>query len=156
MSQDSFLCEGTKLILDPKTNTTVSYLWQDGSTDSLYTVTTPGLYTLQVINSCGLYRDSILIQSGNCTLILPNGFTPNDDGKNDIFRVIRVFPVSKFSMMIFNRWGQEVFATDDMSEGWDGSFHGVQQPVDAYVWIVDLTDNHGVRQTQKGTVVLIR
>jgi gliding motility-associated-like protein len=122
----------------------------------LYSITAPGLYTLQVSNSCGLYQDSILVQTGNCVLALPNAFTPNGDGKNDVFRVIQIFPVSRFSMVIFNRWGQEVFATSNISKGWDGSFRGAPQPDGAYVWIVDLTDSHGVRQTQKGTVVLIR
>ena len=91
-----------------------------------------------------------------CALILPNAFSPNDDGLNDIFRIKYPFAVKAFSLAVYNRLGEKIFETSDMTTGWDGTFKGIKQPMDVYIWIVQLTSLNNIQQTVKGTVVLLK
>jgi gliding motility-associated-like protein len=86
---------------------------------------------------------------------MPNAFTPNGDGRYDFFRVKYPFAVRRFLMIIFDRWGQEVFRSTRMDEGWDGTVNGIPAVAGTYVWYMSLTDKQNKNQEQKGTVVLI-
>ena len=86
---------------------------------------------------------------------IPNAFSPNGDGINDIF-IARGFGIVKFDMKIFNRWGQMLFETNSISRGWDGKFKGIAQPVDVYVYTADLTFSDGTSATRSGSVTLLR
>jgi len=59
-------------------------------------------------------------------------------------------------MAIYNRWGQKIFETTDMSKGWDGTFEGQNQSTGAYVWVIFFTTTDNEKKTVKGTVMLIR
>ena len=63
------------------------------------------------------------------TVFIPNSFSPNKDGHNDIFKAIVSRQLSYFSLRIYNRFGQNVFRSKDSSIGWDGTFYGVNQPI---------------------------
>ena len=154
--KDTSICKGQQIKLKPVVNTAVSFRWQDGSTASLYNVTDTGRYLLTVFNSCGTYSSSIKVNEGVCQLYLPGAFTPNNDNLNDVFRIIYPFEVRKFSLVVYNRFGEKVFETNDMTKGWNGTFGGVQQPMGTFVWMASLTDKDGMVKTAKGTVVLIR
>ena len=88
---------------------------------------------------------------------MPNAFSPNGDGKNDVFRIPSSIPVKIKSFSIFNRWGNKVFITTDVSRGWDGTYNSLPQNMDSYVWIIDyydpLTSNSKIIS---GSVILIR
>ncbi|TVQ47027.1 MAG: gliding motility-associated C-terminal domain-containing protein [Saprospirales bacterium] len=88
-------------------------------------------------------------------IFIPNAFTPNDDGVNDIFRV-RSVNIDRMSFVVYNRWGQEVFRTEDVSKGWDGTFKGKEMPPDVYAWHLEADCIGGERFIQKGNVNLIR
>ncbi len=90
-----------------------------------------------------------------CVVSIPNVFTPNGDGKNDIFRPITVGTHSLKMFMVVNRWGQKVFETINESEGWDGTFNGADQNLDTYYWILQYQCN-GKKLEQKGEVILLR
>jgi gliding motility-associated-like protein len=115
-------------------------------------------YFLKVINPDGCTaEDTIHIRVFNeATVFVPNAFTPNGDGKNDVLRMIapgiRVLHV--FS--IFNRWGELVFSTGEIGKGWNGTVKGKDAMPGAYVWQADVTDYLGNRKVHKGTLVLIR
>ena len=86
----------------------------------------------------------------------PTAFTPNNDGKNDIFKPKLYGILLKYSMAIFNRWGQKVFETSDLNKGWDGKVSGQDVSANVYVWVSTYQlDKHPVINT-KGTIVLIR
>ncbi|MEI6948947.1 PKD domain-containing protein [Paraflavisolibacter sp. H34] len=87
---------------------------------------------------------------------VPNAFTPNKDGRNDLFRPITEGLAQLEYFRVFNRWGQLVYQTTTLGDGWNGSFKGREQPNDTYVWSVKATDLNGKQHFQKGTVVLIR
>lgn len=86
---------------------------------------------------------------------VPSAFTPNGDGKNDVFRVYSSH-VAEMEFQIFNRWGQMVFETKDKGKGWDGTFSGKSEPVDTYVYVVIAKKYDGTVVKKKGTVTLIR
>jgi gliding motility-associated-like protein len=89
-------------------------------------------------------------------IYVPKGFSPNGDGNNDkIFpRLVGVRTLNYFK--VFNRWGQLIFMSTNINEGWDGTYKGVKQPMEGYVWIaegVDI-DNNIIKRT--GTFLLLR
>jgi len=89
--------------------------------------------------------------------VVPNSFTPNGDGVNDIFIPIRMFIQEEgYHLFIYNRWGQNIFETTDMNEGWDGTVKGFVVQNDAYVFYVNFTIRDGIQVQKAGTVLLIR
>ncbi len=98
------------------------YNFPDGSTGYSYFMEESGILTVTYSDGCYDYEASsvVLIEPCLCPLFVPNVFTPNEDGLNDIFRPVSDCPVESFQMKIFNRWGQEIFVTEDISRGWNG------------------------------------
>jgi len=156
LGKDSAICIGEKYILAPSLNTSASFLWQDGSTASSFVVMHEGVYELVASNECGSFTDAVTITKGLCNLLMPNAFTPNNDGLNDVFDVKFPFSVTHFHFVITNRWGQTVFETNDMRKGWDGTFKALPAPGDIYLWVISFTDINNKSQQQKGTVTLLR
>jgi gliding motility-associated-like protein len=91
-------------------------------------------------------------------IYVPNAFTPNGDGFNDIFEIYGKKNLWKeMSMIIYNRWGEKVFDTNDSQFGWDGTFHGVLQNPQVYVYELRITFINGYAMPlQKGSITLIR
>jgi gliding motility-associated-like protein len=89
-------------------------------------------------------------------LYVPDAFTPNSDGLNDVFRPIPIGMKSIRYFKVYNRRGQLVFSTSVQNKGWDGTFKGAAQDPDVYVWIVEGIDYQDKTIFQKGTVTLIR
>ncbi len=87
---------------------------------------------------------------------LPNAFSPNGDGRNDIFRPTPAGISSTAYFRIFNRYGKLIFETNQWMAGWDGTFMGKPQPTGTYVWALKGKDRNGRLVETKGTVVLIR
>ena len=87
---------------------------------------------------------------------MPDGFTPNGDGLNDIFRVKYPFAVSGFRMQVYNSWGEKVFESSNINIGWDGTWKGEPSVAGIYVWVIRFTDASNKLQQLKGTVTLIR
>ncbi|MDO7742469.1 MAG: gliding motility-associated C-terminal domain-containing protein, partial [Pedobacter sp.] len=88
-------------------------------------------------------------------IYIPNTFTPNGDGRNDVFYAYGN-AISKVKMRIYNQWGQFVFESQQMQNGWDGTFRGQMQPNGVYVYYIDLTLSDGTTTMRKGTVTLLR
>jgi len=125
LGKDTTLCKGQTLILNAMVSH-ASYKWQDGSTDTIYKVTQEGIYWVDVsLNNCSCI-DSIKVKVINCLddckIYIPNAFTPNDDGINDRFLVVTSCFVTEYRMIIFNRWGENIFESTDSTIGWDGKF----------------------------------
>jgi gliding motility-associated-like protein len=155
LGKDTTLCLGEELVLNPKI-TNVSYGWQNGSTAATFKVNNPGTYSLTVTNECGSASDEIIVTNGICQLYMPNAFTPNNDGVNDVFRVKNPGFIEKFRMTVYNRWGEIVFLTTDPYKGWDGIYKNAAAPMGNYVWQISLTSKNGPAETTYGNVVLIR
>jgi gliding motility-associated-like protein len=89
-------------------------------------------------------------------IFVPTGFTPDGNGLNDVLRPFAVGIAQFDYFRVFNRWGQEVFASTSLENGWDGTFKSIQQDPGTYAWMVSGIDFLGRRILKKGTVVLIR
>jgi gliding motility-associated-like protein len=87
-------------------------------------------------------------------LFYPKAFTPNGDNLNDTFKVFGQY-IAGFEMQIFNRWGELVFATDKISEGWDGTFRGKKQPESTYTFVATIMDFAGRKVKRSGSIVLL-
>ena len=153
LGNDTTLCMEESLILGPING--VSHYWQDNSNDSIYTVTSPGLYYLVVYEDHCTISDSIFVDYRNCDhdpFSLPNVFTPNGDGMNDVFDAQLPNSVELIELSIFNRWGNEVFRTTDPEIKWDGSnfSEGV------FFWILTYRISEGEQQSKSGSLQLLR
>ncbi len=112
-------------------------------------------YTVEItdVNGCkATDRVTIYFRGG---LFVPNTFTPNADGVNDRFFAL-MDEVVEFRLLVFNRWGQQIFATEHREGAWDGTYRGLESPIDTYVWRVDYTLTNGSPHTVFGHVNLVR
>ncbi len=100
--------------------------------------------------------DSVLVKPISIVQI-PNAFTPNNDGKNDLFKVLGTEMITKFNLKIFNRYGQLVFETSDKNTGWDGKLKGYDVQAGGFIYRVTYSaPNYPDVQVEKGSFVLIR
>ncbi|WP_442589040.1 putative Ig domain-containing protein [Pedobacter sp. AW31-3R] len=88
-------------------------------------------------------------------IYIPNTFTPNGDGRNDIFYVYGA-AIAKVKMRIYNQWGQFLFESQQVQNGWDGTWRGQMQPNGVYVYYIDLELTDGTKTMRKGTITLLR
>lgn len=156
---DFGICDGQTIFLQPvvESSSSVSYLWQNGSTLSSFSVTQPGLYSLDITNYCGTETDEINVIKGVCKLYVPTAFSPNGDGLNEIFKAGYGENVSDFQLDIYNRWGERIFHTKDINKGWNGKYNGIVQPTGIFVWLIKYkTVSDPKESLLKGTVMLIR
>lgn len=117
------------------------------------------LYTIkaEALDKC-IVSDTILINVKDCplTFFIPNSFTPNNDGLNDVFRPVITGRLVQYEFSIFNRYGQRIFKSNKSSEGWSGFVSGTPQPIGVYVWICHYQFKNKENQTRKGSVYLVR
>ena len=93
----------------------------------------------------------------NSLIRVPNAFSPNGDNLNDIFYIIDIGIVDLIEFKIYNRWGELVFSTSEIDQGWDGNFRGKPQDVGTFVYyIVATTSESPTENVIKGSFSLIR
>jgi gliding motility-associated-like protein len=102
-------------------------------------------------------RDIKMVLEGSCdTVYFPTAFTPNNDGRNDLFRGSGNRAVRNYQLAVYNRWGQVVFHSTNVLNGWDGKVNGVAEDTGVYIWMASYTTIKGVAKKARGTVLLIR
>ena len=153
LGQDRIICDGETIELNV-INQYSDYLWHDQSRDSIYNITGSGTYFVEVINECGMDRDTIVIWE--CDLFIPNAFTPNADGTNDMFGVFSTCELLNYSMKIFNRWGGLIFNSDNPKRQWDGTVKGTQLIPGTYVYKFTFQFQGKEKQIKAGEIVLFR
>jgi gliding motility-associated-like protein len=92
--------------------------------------------------------------AGNA-IFVPNAFTPNSDGLNDVLLVYGT-TIATMEIRIFNQWGQLVFESKDKGRGWDGTMSGKKQPVGVYNYILRATLQDGTTVSKRGTITIVR
>jgi gliding motility-associated-like protein len=116
------------------------------------------IYTVRVSEGNCFADDQVIVRvfKTGADILVPSGFTPNGDGRNDDVKpfTIGISQLTYFS--IYNRWGQLIFTTSQMGKPWDGNFNGVKQPPGTYVYQAQGIDFAGNSIYRKGTIVLIR
>lgn len=147
-----------------------TYVWTPATYLSATNIANPVAVITQA--NAGLQYKVMVYNAANCVdsafirvkvyktlpaVFVPNAFTPNGDGKNDLLRPIAVGIQHMEYFNVYNRWGQLVFSnTDPETGGWNGRLAGKEMPADAYVWVVKATDYNGNVYSKKGVVLLIR
>ena len=155
---DTLVCTGDTLLLAATSDSSFRYSWQDGSQLPNFTVRAPGSYSVSMSNACGSATREKTVHFGNCVydLFVPNAFTPNGDGHNDLFRVRYSTTPLEFQLVIFNRYGQRVYSSADPTAGWNGRASGSSQATGTYIWSIYYVDRARLSHSMHGTVVLIR
>ena len=142
------------------------YQWNTGDTTESIGITAEGMYTVGMESLLGCTGvDSVYIRvieepatESSKYFYIPNAFTPDGDGKNDVFMA---FPndndISHFSMQVSDRWGGRIFESDDISIGWDGTKNGKPCPVGVYVYRLTFrVEGAAGEKVIAGTVALVR
>jgi gliding motility-associated-like protein len=118
-------------------------------------------YTVRIAQSAGcIVVDTVLVDvrtaTGRTQVFVPTGFTPDNNGQNDLLRPKLINFRSIKYFRVYNRWGKLVYQTSAMGEGWDGRINGSPQPTETYSWIFEGEDNTGRIIKVSGKSVLIR
>jgi gliding motility-associated-like protein len=118
--------------------------------------TTEYQLTINYGHNCITHASAHVVIAHGPDVYIPNAFTPNGDGANDVFEVYGT-TLRSVAMRVFNRWGEKVFdSMDSQWATWDGTYKGVLQSSGVYVYVVDLVYLDGVKKTREGSVTLIR
>ncbi|HRJ39682.1 MAG TPA: gliding motility-associated C-terminal domain-containing protein, partial [Flavobacteriales bacterium] len=129
--------------------------------DPIHMYTDTGYFdiTLTITNQYGCIDQATyqVYIEGDYIIFMPNTFTPNGDGKNDVFIPVGVmFGSEGYELMIFNRWGELLFESRNADTGWDGTHQGVLCKQDVYVWKVKAVDHNGITHDYIGHITLLR
>ena len=155
---DATKCKNESLLLDvsfPNSN----YLWQDLSSKPTYNVNVQGNYYCSIINYCGAITDTFHVTDKicECTLIIPNAFSPNGDGINDVFRPNIDCVPSYYHMNIFDRNGHVVFSSNNISDYWNGTYQNIPVPVGTYYYILKVKGvSDPVTNKKSGSITILR
>ena len=163
LGRDTAICDDLTLVLQPQfTQGTIS--WFDGSLGDTYTVKEAGIISATLNNDGCEVRDSIRVTFEDClrfNVYIPNAFSPNNDGINDSFapQFDPDLEILDYSLQVYNRWGDQLFETENRNEPWQGRFRGKLLNVDAFVYVLNVRyrDDFGERsKVLSGEVMLLR
>lgn len=141
------------------------YNWSPVSTlnnpNISYPIATPTEATRYIVgglaaNGCRSFDTLYVSVDYKDNLFVPSAFSPNGDGKNDVFRVANVTFQRIVEFRVFNRWGQEIFSGAGNNVSWDGTWKGTPQNVGTYTYLIRVASPDGEVETYKGDVTLIK
>ncbi|GEM_PF-2003377 len=158
LGNDLTHCINDPLILQVETSAANSIEWFDGSTSFALNVDLTNKFpgelipiSVEVENECGTNADIISIELMDCDVhvYIPNSFTPDGDEHNQTFiPVVSGELVKDYSLLIFNRWGELVFESNDLLHGWDGTYNGKLAETGSYIWKIQYT-NASIEQSYR-------
>lgn len=168
----ALLCPGQPAaFINTTTGIATIYRWYFGNGDSSHLFTpqpitypvsaTDALYSIKLIaaNStpCADSMQTTITVLANCPIAVATAFTPNGDNINDYLYPLNAYHITTLRFSVFNRWGQLVFQSNNISSKWDGTFKGIPQPTGVYIWRLSYISTASQKQyVQNGTTVLIR
>jgi gliding motility-associated-like protein len=155
LGSDVFICPGQTLSISPGLFS--SYSWNTGESSPTINVDSAASYMVTVSNAAGCKEaDTIIVEIGcGADIWVPNAFTPDEDGINDLFKAEAV-DIPTFSMAVFNRLGQPIFQSDKIELGWDGKNEGVDAPIGMYGYTCRYTFRNGEKGVKRGSFLLLR
>lgn len=155
---DTVLCGSDALQLAPALDG-IQYTI-NGIGSRLVTIEQAGDYIITAtdVNGCRKVFNTHVVQQNcaNCQAYVPNAFTPNGDGLNDVFKAKLSCFTSAFQCRVFDRWGKLVFESTDIHHGWDGTFKGQKMAQGSYVYFISYNTVLGINKIAKGLLVLMR
>jgi len=155
LGSDVSLCNEPEITLDAG-NMVSNYLWSTGDTTQTIMVAQPGEYWVKSNYKNCVLSDTVKVTDGYFALYLPNTFTPDENGINDIFRGYGE-GITFYDLKIFSRWGEFIFETKDINTGWDGTYKGRLVQIGIYAWVLDYQTVCGDKNIRKyGYVMLLK
>ena len=153
LGNDTNLCVEESLNLEVATANT-TYMWQDGSTSSSFDIYDEGTYWVELTSNCRTSSDTIQVSIADCEAIIemPNVFSPNNDGMNDMFMPIESKSITSMTTIIFDRYGKQLLETTNPNIEWNGD----NAKEGTYFWVIEYTDTTGLISSIKGKVTLLR
>mgnify|MGYP005988300085 CR=1 FL=1 len=152
---------GNQVVLNPITNG-VTFQWNpieglscNTCQNPTVTATESTTYYLAVANSSGCISLDTITITYDGSLYVPNSFTPNGDGDNDFFSAFGK-DIVEFELFIYDRWGELLFYSKDMTNSWDGNYLGIPAKTETYIWKIEYTEISGTSQKLFGRVSLLR
>lgn len=145
LGEDMLLCEEETRILFKPDCDNCQFVWSTGETTDSIVVNEKGIYWLEILNANGCSStDSVMIDFGkcNCDFYVPNAFSPNDDGLNDVFSAKFDCAISEFSMLIYNRWGELIYSTTNPLQTWNAKINHKPVPSDVYTYRISYTPTY--------------
>ncbi len=159
------ICPGESVQLDAGPEN-LDYLWSTGETTRIITVSDTGFYTVTILDPSKICNDEhhFDVNGKECGVWVevPNAFTPNGDGLNDVLNIFGSGNIVTLEVHIYNRWGEEIYYSDDPSilndlqQGWDGTYKGEPQVMGSYTFYVRGASLDGQVVQKYGNVTLIR
>lgn len=167
---DTTICRNNIISVRAYSPFATDYFWEGESAffeqnnpfDTVFTITYPGTYSVTASNRCAGITQFLEVEEEDCGCypFVPNGFTPNNDGRNDEFKVFTNCIVTDFELMVFDRWGNRVFLSTDVNQGWDGTINGQEATTGVYVWQMRYAamDERGImtERVESGDLTLIK
>jgi len=157
LNQDT-VCTGDQVKLTATTSGEASFLWDNDSSNPERWVTPPGIYVVTAEEALCTSTDTLQLYSGDCAFMsFPNIFTPNGDGENDFFVPVNVWYVTDFDIQIYDRWGRQVYSSDQWIDGWDGTdLNGKEVADGVYFYMLKYNGVQNDIKTINGAVTLTR
>jgi gliding motility-associated-like protein len=113
-------------------------------------------YTLTVTSDSGCTTNELVTIDVSCgNVFVPDAFSPNNDGQNDVLYV-RGYCISEADFVVYDRWGNKVFETTNISQGWDGKYKGEPENAGTYAYFLKASMSDGTSLTRKGNITLVR
>jgi gliding motility-associated-like protein len=170
--QTFYLAEGQSITLDPGltgNSSGYSFSWSPGTSlsdsttaDPVASPTKTTVYTMTATSAEGCEASTKVSIAIFTKLHVPNAFTPNGDGHNDVFYILNGPPDSQIKdLSVYDRWGEKVFQahnapTADPAFGWNGNYKGAPAPAGTYVYVLSMQFSDGTQQAFQGAILLIR
>ncbi|MCH2200223.1 MAG: gliding motility-associated C-terminal domain-containing protein [Flavobacteriales bacterium] len=134
------LCEGQATEVTAATDAPDNSFWDEGTEGPTAILLSEGEYMFTAVNECGSTSASLIAIEGlcDCPLFVPNAFTPDLDGRNELFYPSLACDVDDYTFSVHNRWGEQLFLTKVQGQGWNGAAPGRTHYVqdDVYIWRV--------------------
>jgi len=147
-------------LLTVKVNPGTKILWNTGETSSSISATKEGTYWVKTqTRQCGEQSDTVKVKLKvcECEMMIPNSFTPNEDGHNDYFFPVLQCEYSYYTMTVTDRWGNTVFVSNNPNIKWDGRFKGNLCPEDIYIYKIESTEKGSdKKKVRSGKISLFR
>jgi len=153
LTRDTTICEGESIQLDAYFPA-ASYQWSTGDTTASVSVDRSGVYVVSLGNQCGITIDSISLEFEDCEtkIFIPNAFSPNGDGVNDVFSP-KGENYTVMQISIFNRWGEQIYQTN--TSFWDGRINEQKVQEGIYIYLITYQDAAGQQKHLKGTLSIL-
>ncbi len=154
---DTALCQQESIRLHAPYGNSFTYEWNTGDQSDSIDANEPGKYSVAVKYYNCQEKDSINLIATDCEvrMNMPNIFTPNSDGLNELFRPINYNYINTGSLQVFNRWGNRVYE-GDLFVGWNGKHQGANAPTGPYYYTIIYSDMKNRKHHDKGIVTIAR